>query len=161
MTPLRRGVLIGLLLIATAGCDRVTKHYAATALAGRPTRSFLADTVRLDYHENAGGFLSTGAAWRPAVRAGVFQVANALFLFATIFVAARFQWSPLAAVGLVLFLAGGFSNLADRVALGSVIDFLNVGIGPLRTGIFNVADLAIMAGIALLITELWRATQKR
>jgi signal peptidase II len=30
-----------------------------------------------------------------------------------------------------------------------VTDFINVGIGPLRTGIFNVADVAIMLGAAL------------
>jgi signal peptidase II len=34
---------------------------------------------------------------------------------------------------------------------GSVVDFLNVGIGSLRTGIFNVADMAIMLGVALLL----------
>jgi signal peptidase II len=34
------------------------------------------------------------------------------------------------------------------------VDFLNVGIGPLRTGIFNVADMAIMLGVALLIAGL-------
>jgi signal peptidase II len=32
-----------------------------------------------------------------------------------------------------------------------VIDFLNVGIGSLRTGIFNVADMAIMLGVFLLL----------
>ena len=67
--------------------------------------------------------------------------------------AARFKWSRLAAAGLLLFVAGGISNLVDRIAMGSVIDFLNVGIGPIRTGIFNVADVAILAGIALLLFE--------
>ena len=38
-------------------------------------------------------------------------------------------------------MAGALSNLIDRIAVGSVIDFLNVGIGPLRTGIFNLADV--------------------
>jgi signal peptidase II len=42
------------------------------------------------------------------------------------------------------------------MAMGTVIDFLNIGIGPVRTGIFNVADVAIMAGIGLLILEHWR-----
>jgi len=156
MTPFRRGVLICLLLVATTGCDRVTKHFAATTLAGKPVQSFFADMVRLDYHENPGGFLSAGAAWRPSVRAGVFQTANAVFLFTILFVAARLKWSPLAAVGLLLFLGGGFSNLIDRVAMGSVIDFMNLGIGSFRTGIFNVADVAIMAGMVILVVEPWR-----
>ena len=153
MKIFRSGVLLCLLLAGTAGCDRVTKHFAVTTLAGMPERSYLGDTVRLDYHENAGGFLSTGANWRPAVRAAFFQGANAIFLLATVALAVRFKWSRLAGIGLALFLGGGISNLIDRIALGSVIDFLNVGIGPLRTGIFNVADMAIMLGIALLMVD--------
>ena len=70
MKIFRRGVLLCLLLAATAGCDRVTKHLAVTTLAGMPEQSYLGDTVRLDYHENAGGFLSAGATWRPTVRTG-------------------------------------------------------------------------------------------
>lgn len=161
MITLRRGVWLCLLLAATAGCDRVTKHYAITTLAGAPDQSLFADAVRLEYHENPGAFLALGATWRPEVRAAAFQIGNGVFLLATAVVALRFQWSRPAICGLALFLAGGVSNLIDRIALGSVIDFLNVGIGPLRTGIFNVADLAIMAGIALLIAERWGATQKR
>ena len=153
MNTFRRGVLLCLLLAATAGCDRVTKHYAMTTLAGEPSQSFLGDTVRLDYQENPGGFLSAGAAWRPQTRAVVFQAANGAFLLITLFMAYRFQWSRLAAVGLILFVAGGLSNLIDRVAIGTVIDFLNVGIGPFRTGIFNVADVAIMAGVAILMID--------
>ncbi|MFT5197333.1 MAG: signal peptidase II, partial [Candidatus Promineifilaceae bacterium] len=51
------------------------------------------------------------------------------------------------AFGSMMF-AGGVGNLIDRIFYeGGVIDFLNVGIGNLRTGIFNVADMAIMAGV--------------
>jgi signal peptidase II len=153
MTTLRRGVLLCLLLAGTAGCDRVTKHLAVTTLAGMPGQSYLGDTVRLDYHENPGGFLSTGATWRPETRAVIFQLANGIFLFGTLLFAVHYQWSRLAAAGLMLFVAGGLSNLIDRVAMGTVIDFMNVGIGPWRTGIFNVADVAIMAGVALLLLE--------
>lgn len=157
MTTFRRAALLCLLLAATAGCDRVTKHLALTTLAGSPGQSYLGDTIRLDYHENAGGFLSAGATWRPQLRVVVFQAANGVFLLGTLVLAVRFRWSRLAAVGLVLFVAGGVSNLIDRVAIGSVIDFLNIGIGSFRTGIFNVADVAIMVGIALLLAERRRA----
>ena len=150
---IRRGVLLCILLVATAGCDRVTKHLAVVVLAGGPEHSFLADTVRLAYHENPGGFLAAGASWSPAVRAGAFQAGNGLFLLATAVVALRYRFSRLAGCGLVLFLAGGVSNLIDRVALGGVIDFLTIGVGPVRTGIFNIADVAILAGVGLLIWE--------
>jgi signal peptidase II len=156
MITFRRGVLLCLLLAGTAGCDRVTKHLAVTTLAGAPEQSFLADTVRLQYHENPGAFLSFGSSWSPTTRALIFQFGNAVFLAAAGFLASRYRWSRVASCGLVLFLAGGLSNLADRLAIGSVIDFLNVGIGPIRTGIFNVADVAIMAGLAMVLWEVLR-----
>jgi signal peptidase II len=54
-------------------------------------------------------------------------------------------------VGLYLILAAGLSNLLDRFIRGRVIDFLNLGIGTLRTGIFNMADLALFVGVALAV----------
>ena len=153
MKTFRRALVLCLLLVGTAGCDRVTKHLAMTTLAGNGGYSYLGDTVRLDYYENPGGFLSAGATWRPETRALVFQLANGIFLFGTLLFALRCQWSRLATVGLMLFVAGGVSNLIDRVAMGQVIDFMNIGIGPWRTGIFNVADVAIVSGVALLILE--------
>lgn len=156
MISVRRGVLLCLLLGVTAGCDRVTKHLAVTSLAGAPDRSFFGGLVRLHYHENPGAFLALGATWPPARRAWLFQFGNALFLAGAGFLASRYRWSRTAGCGLVLFLAGGLSNLADRLAIGSVIDFLNVGIGPIRTGIFNVADVAILAGIGMVLWEVLR-----
>jgi signal peptidase II len=55
-------------------------------------------------------------------------------------------------VGIASILGGGLSNLLDRCLYdGRVFDFLNVGIGTLRTGVFNVADMGIMLGVALLL----------
>jgi signal peptidase II len=65
-------------------------------------------------------------------------------------------------VALGLLLAGGVGNLIDRINQnGHVTDFLNVGIGPVRTGIFNVADMAIMAGAGLLFWLSFRQEQAR
>jgi signal peptidase II len=38
-----------------------------------------------------------------------------------------------------------------------VIDFMNLGVGPVRTGIFNVADVAIMLGAGILVLESYRS----
>lgn len=54
-------------------------------------------------------------------------------------------------IALSLAVGGGIGNLIDRIAFGSVTDFLNFGIGQVRTGIFNVADMAIMAGLFLFL----------
>lgn len=142
-------------IISTIGCDRATKQIAATSLAGAPTRSFLADTVRLEYVENSGGFLSLGAHLPPLLRMAVFTIGTGLALLAVVAAAIRFRWSGWPLAGLSLFVAGAGSNWIDRVTRGSVIDFMNVGIGPLRTGIFNVADIAIMLGIGIIMFSEW------
>jgi signal peptidase II len=143
-------------IAATIGCERVTKHVATTALADEPRYSFLADTVRLEYTENTGAFLGLGADWSTPARTAVFGIGNAVLLVALVIVARRQRWSRRAMLAVSFFVAGGLSNLADRVLHGAVVDFMNVGIGPVRTGIFNVADMAIMLGVGLLVTEGWR-----
>jgi len=99
----RQGLIIA--IGATIGCDRVTKHVAATTLADASSRSFLADTFRLEYVENTGAFLGLGADWPLAVRTTVFGVGNGLLL----------------------------------------------------SGIFNVADMAIMLGAGILVLEGYRS----
>ena len=69
----------------------------------------------------------------------------------------RLRWPGPTRLGVALFVAGGTSNLLDRIAYGKVIDFMNVGLGPVRTGIFNVADMAIMLGAAIVVVGTYRA----
>jgi signal peptidase II len=151
MTPVWRRIALLVLVAMTVGCDRVSKHFASRELAGEPRQSFLADTVRLEYAENSGAFLSFGHDWPLAVRTGVFTIGTGLILCAMLAAALKFRLSGPALVGLALYFAGGVSNLVDRVMRGSVIDFLNVGVGPLRTGIFNVADMAILLGVGIFV----------
>jgi signal peptidase II len=138
------------------GCDRVTKQVAATKLTGMPRQSFFADTIRLEYVENTGAFLGLGADWPPAIRTTLFGIGNGLLLLLMTILAIRHRWPTLALVGIALFVAGGSSNLFDRLTRGSVVDFINVGLGPLRTGIFNVADMAIMLGTGLAVLASYR-----
>lgn len=65
-----------------------------------------------------------------------------------VFLAARLN--AVQVVALSLICGGGIGNVLDRwICGGYVRDFLNLGIGPVRTGIFNVADAAMMAGCVL------------
>lgn len=150
------GIRLVLLLAigATIGCDRVTKHLAATRLSDGPSGSFLADTLRLEYAENTGAFLSIGADWPRPVRTVVFGAGNALLLVLLVTMGRGRPTRTL--LGLALFVGGGVSNLLDRINHGTVIDFMNVGIGPLRTGIFNVADMAIMFGVGIVLLDTCR-----
>ena len=136
-------------MVTTVGCDRVTKHVATSTLAGRPVRSLLADTIRLAYVENTGAFLGLGSGLPVEARTALFTVLTAFLLLGLVAYGIRLRWTGWPAFGLTLFVAGGVSNWIDRVLHGSVIDFINVGVGPLRTGVFNVGDGATMRGVAI------------
>ena len=149
MTKVGRIIVLLAIAVATIGCDRMTKHIAVTSLAGTQGRSFFADTVRLEYAENSGGFLSLGANLPSAVRTAIFTIGTGLILVGTLMAAAKLRLTGWSLVGLTLLWAGGASNWVDRVAHGNVVDFLNVGYGALRTGVFNVADVAVLLGACI------------
>lgn len=144
-----RALLLLALIGATVAADRATKMLAFRELAGQPARSYLGDTVRLVYAENAGAFLSLGATWPEWARRGVLGTVVAASLVGIAYVAWRHRKGGPMLIGFCLILAGGASNLIDRIANGHVIDFMVLRAGPLRTGVFNVADVAITTGVIL------------
>jgi signal peptidase II len=95
--------------------------------------------------------LSVGAGLPARVRNAVFTIVTGALLLVLALLAWR-QWGSVwHAAAFSLFIAGGLSNWFDRLSAGRVVDFMNVGSGWLRTGIFNVADVAIMLGAALFL----------
>ncbi len=90
----------------------------------------------------------------------LFTASTGVMLLLMTVAAVRWQVGGAALFGVTLFVAGGASNWIDRVARGSVVDFLNLGVGPVRTGIFNVADVAIMAGAAVMLIAELRAARR-
>lgn len=153
MTAFTRRALLVIAIVATIGCDRVTKHMAITTLAGTLGRTFAGDTIRLEYVENTGGFLSLGAGLPIGLRTSLFTFGTGALLLAVVGVAVRYRWAGWSLLGLAFFVAGGASNWIDRFARGKVVDFVSIGVGPLRTGIFNVADVAILAGAAIVVAS--------
>lgn len=147
-----RILIVLISVFVTVGLDRWTKVLATEHLERRGRYSFLGDTVRLDYARNPGAFLSLGAQLPDTIRGAVFTWAvAALLAFLGYLCVTRPAMHRRMRIALALVLAGGLGNLYDRVMQnGLVIDFMNLGIGPVRTGIFNVADIAIVAGVVLL-----------
>ena len=152
----QRFLLLAALLFGSIGCDQVTKTIATQTMADRPGVSLFHDVVRVQHTENEGAFLSLGANLPDGARFWILTVANiALCAGLLIVLVTRWKMSNAQFVGLALIAGGGIGNLIDRITNdGRVVDFLNLGIGSVRTGIFNVADVAIMAGaVALMLTR--------
>ena len=148
----KRAMVLSLIFLGTVSCDQVTKVAAREYLEGAGTLSYLGDTVRLVYAENYGAFLGMGSTLPATTRTVIFVGMVTLFLgvyLVWLFKEETLSRWTVVASGLVI--GGGIGNLIDRVFRdGGVTDFMNLGIGALRTGIFNVADIWIVAGVVML-----------
>ena len=153
--------LVVLILVACVGCDRAAKAIAKEELGSSPPISLWNDSVRFEYTENSGAFLGLGSRLPSQVRFVLLVLFAGAGLVLTLVYLVRMpspDWLPL--VGLSLLSGGGIGNLIDRILnQGAVTDFVSIGWGPLRTGVFNLADVAIVAGVIALF--LWSALEGR
>ncbi len=147
-----RALYILMILAGTVISDQVTKKIAQEYLQNSKTISFFHNLFVLTYAENTGGFLGMGATVNEEVRFWIFSVAVSLFLLAMFFYLIFSKtFSIRQTLMLAMVLGGGIGNLIDRLMYnGRVIDFMNFGIGPLRTGILNMADIYITFGAIFL-----------
>lgn len=161
MKVFTRFVLIVCVLVGCVGCDQVSKAAARAYLPGTGIHSYLGDTFRLQYAQNPGAFLSFGASFPPVVRYAAFTVAVGALVAGCLLwsvLSRRLDWPRRLSIALIG--ASGAGNLIDRIRFdGAVTDFLNLGLGSIRTGIFNVADAILVIGLfgLLLAPRLWRS----
>jgi signal peptidase II len=148
-----RAVLVMSILLSCVACDQTFKEAAERKLAFSEPVHLLGGVVRLEHVQNPGAFLSFGADFAEPLRFLLFVVVASLGLATCLVVLFRGRrWAPTTVAGLSLIVGGGLGNLIDRLLQGgAVTDYVSVGVGPLRTGIFNLADVAILTGTFLIL----------
>src|SRR5581483_4856976 len=158
LTRFQRLLLVFVLFSFSVGCDQVTKVFAKDHLSASPAQYF-GGFFRLQYTENSGGFLSFGSTFSTGFRFWAFIIFTSIALAAmSLFLASARKLHWVYVVALSFVIAGGIGNLMDRICNhGAVVDFMNVVVGSLRTGIFNVADVTILAGAGLLLLRAFQS----
>jgi signal peptidase II len=134
----------GLVVVIVVGLDQLTKHTIAAGISPGETKKFL-PAINLVHVRNTGvafGVLSGGG-----TLVLVFTLTALVALIA--FLAARpdrpWLWLPTG-----MLVGGALGNLIDRIASGSVIDFIKLPAWPA----FNVADMSITFGVIALVLVL-------
>ncbi len=124
--------------------DRLSKYLVMANMTEGQSIPLIPPFLYVTYVQNRGaafGFLQGQVALLSAI-----AVVCLLFIIT--------QWNKIMAKssfvrwGVLIALAGAIGNLLDRLRWGAVIDFLDI-----RIFIFNVADVAIVLGVALLFWE--------
>ncbi len=163
MRRIQAGAFVSVTIVSI-GCDHAVKQIATHTLAGAPAVSCAGDTLRFELVSNAGAFLSLGAALPVLLREALLVVGVPLLLTLLCVLLLRepaVRSREIAALGLIV--GGGLANWLDRLLHdGAVTDYVSLGFGQLRTGIFNLADVVIVAGLLILVLSGGQvATQSR
>lgn len=150
MRQVRRHIFSALLLAGLLTLDLGSKVLAETWLRGKGVVRLAGDLLVLVYAENHGAFLSLGSGASGPLWYALFVFLPAAMVLGILVMYLRERESAALRLAYVLIAAGGAGNLWDRVLReGYVRDFINAGIGGLRTGVLNIADLYVTAGVVI------------
>lgn len=143
---------LALLLVLT---DCATKRLAVEHLPPGFPRPVIDDVLRFTLSYNVGAAMGTSLGRFSRVGFSLVAVAMLVVLLRIL----RSTPPDDAWVGgaLALICGGALGNLLDRLrSPRGVVDFIDVGLGTHRFWIFNVADMGVTVGAALLAFLLWR-----
>ena len=149
---LRRGCRGCIWMLLAIAADRLTKALAKrSALRG----TLIPGVVSFRRVRNSGMAFSmlSGHFWLLTVFTGLLIAGIVYYLF---------RWPekpPFLRAGLWLIAGGGLGNLYDRLTMGYVTDFIQLDF--VRVAIFNVADICICVGAALVLLAAWRAEREK
>lgn len=108
-------------------------------------------------------FLDLVLLWNRGVSYSLFESNMQWVLITVSILISSVLWSWLArtarngaATGLALIIGGALANATDRVIYGAVADFVHFFWGDFHWYVFNIADCAIVAGVAVLFYDSWR-----
>lgn len=157
MTSLAVRLSFFVLALSLVGCDHATKHWAVSALRGGGPVELVPGALQLRYAENTDVAFSLLRAVPEHVRYPVIVVfgVTATVVVTMIWLTRR-QGRALEQLAFALLVGGAAGNLADRVMRGHVVDFIHLRHWP----IFNVADIAIVAGGLVFALAAWQARRR-
>lgn len=146
---------IAILALSLFGCDHATKVAAEASLGRGGAVDLVSGVLELRYVQNDDAAFSLFRTLGVTRTPGLLLAAAAIAVVAVVvaWVAQRKRASRAQHVGFALVLTGALGNIADRAMRGYVVDFIHVTRWP----VFNVADIAVVAGALLLMLCAWRS----
>lgn len=157
-SKLLKAVIIIAIVLVNLGCDQLTKAIVRGHVEAYANFRFLGGHFMLTRVENTGAFLSLGDQIPGYAHAILLSLIPGVFLVLGIwYLIQNNTLSKAAVVAICCMIGGGAGNVFDRIMHGSVTDFLYIDFGSfLHTGVFNIADLSITAGVIIMLIDMLR-----
>lgn len=137
------------------GADQLVKFLVRSNMALGQREPFIPYILELYHIRNTGAAFSllAGHTWVLTILSAVIALALAAAMSSRRWL--RGGWGRTAGA---LLLAGAVGNLIDRVVFGYVTDMFDFAF--MTFGVFNVADVCVVAGVAVLAVYFWRQSGK-
>jgi signal peptidase II len=146
--------IIVLIIFANIGCDQVSKEIVRYKLSENDVIEVLSNHLSLMRVENSGAFLSLGDSLSKTAKNIMLSVLPVIALtFAFAYILRKKNINAVSLIAICFIIGGGIGNIFDRIAYGSVTDFLYLHFGDLHTGVFNLADLSITLGAVIILLQ--------
>ena len=149
---MRRTLLFGV-ASAVFALDRISKMALSELLSDGTPRQIIGSTLQLIRSENRGGLFGLFQGSAPILALLSLGVVALLLLMHE---RERSRRPSVLTAATGLLIGGALGNLLDRIAMGYVLDFIDLGVGSLRFWTFNVADMGISLGILLILVAALR-----
>jgi signal peptidase II len=145
--------------------DQITKVWAVASLTGQPSYQFLGKFVQFTLVYNVGGAMGTD------LGSSFYYLTVALIILPILgFYLYQYRNDPFYSWPLSFIIAGAIGNVADRIRIGKVVDFIDVDFFKINIGsfhldrwwTFNIADAAISCAlVALVFVLLFHRPEKK
>lgn len=148
-----RTVGVILLIVANIVVDQISKVIVRAEIQPNHIIEVIGNTFILTNVENSGAFLGMGSDLNPTLRLLFLLILPVLVLgFVMYYILKNKALDRLSLIAFCCIVGGGIANVFDRIVYGSVTDFFHIDFGGVfRTGIFNVADMSVTAGMIMLL----------
>jgi signal peptidase II len=157
-----RRLAFGLLTLAILVADQASKEIITSRLTLFSSVPVIPGLFHLTLVTNRGALFGLFHDLADPYRAILFTAVPILAIALILVFQLRTTISDtIAQAGLALILGGALGNLADRLRLGYVVDFLDVFVGGYHWPAFNLADSSICTGVGLLVLDLLARGRRR
>ncbi|MDY2585782.1 signal peptidase II [Winogradskyella aquimaris] len=150
---MNRNIFIVLLIVFNIAVDQITKVIVRANIEIREVIELIGDKFILTNVYNKGAFLGMGSDMNPTLRTIFLLILPTIVLaYVIYYIIKTKELDRLSLIAFCCIIGGGVANVFDRIVFGKVTDFFFIDLGGIfKTGIFNVADISVTAGMIMLL----------
>lgn len=150
---MNRNIFIVLLIAFNIAIDQISKVIVRANIEIKEVIELIGNKFILTNVYNEGAFLGMGSDMNKTLKTIFLLILPTIVLgYVIYYITKTKELDRLSLIAFCCIIGGGIANVFDRIVFGKVTDFFFIDLGGVfKTGIFNVADISVTAGMIMLL----------